>query len=144
MSLKRTHLSREFEQVSRKINKESRFLGDKIQSALKQKTDEFIPPTKAKELRRGFGAQLATSPKKPAVPPCSGLRGDCDDKLPRVGHLSSRLNGSKTTTRPLSYATAPAARAALSATTFPEPCTSEVDSACSARLITSVTMSTGS
>jgi uncharacterized protein len=43
-----------------------------------------------------------------------------------------------------SYATAPAASAAFSATTFPGPCASEVPRACSARLITSVTMSTGS
>ena len=42
------------------------------------------------------------------------------------------------------YATAPAASAAPNATTFPCPCASEVASACSARLITSVTMSTGS
>ena len=42
------------------------------------------------------------------------------------------------------YATFPAANAASSATTFPGPCTSEVASACSARLITSVTISTGS
>jgi predicted lactoylglutathione lyase len=42
------------------------------------------------------------------------------------------------------YATAPAARAAPSATIFPCPCPSELASACSARLITSVTISTGS
>ena len=44
----------------------------------------------------------------------------------------------------LYYATAPAAIAAASATTFPGPCPTDVASACSARLITSVTMSTGS
>ena len=42
------------------------------------------------------------------------------------------------------YATAPAASAAPNATTFPGPCTNDVASACSARLITSVTMSMGS
>ncbi len=42
------------------------------------------------------------------------------------------------------YATAPAAIAAASATTFPGPCATDVASACSARLITSVTMSIGS
>ncbi len=58
-----------------------------------------------------------------------------------VDSMAQSLNRSMTQ---FFYATAPAARAAPSATIFPCPCPSELASACSARLITSVTMSTGS
>ena len=59
------------------------------------------------------------------------------------GHMINRAM-TQSPNRSITYATAPVASAAPRATTFPAPCTSEVANACSARLITSVTMSIGS